>query len=75
LQLLQRFGSFLKFLSAKKSCSPAVQMNSVPQSTQCSVLSWNSIGPTPHQLDPARATSGLTRARPTDMIETRKGVV
>src|SRR5436190_4148059 len=41
---LHRFGSFLKFLSAKKSCSPAVQMNSVPQSTQLSVLSWNSIG-------------------------------
>jgi hypothetical protein len=30
LQPLQRFGSFLKFLSAKNSCSPAVQMNSVP---------------------------------------------
>src|SRR4029079_15153217 len=42
---LHRLGSFLKFLSAKKSCSPAVQMNSVPQSTQLSVLSWNSIGP------------------------------
>src|SRR5204863_7045272 len=42
---LHRFGSFLKFLSAKKSCSPAVQMNSVPQSTQVSDLSWNSIGP------------------------------
>src|SRR4029450_395126 len=49
---LHRFGSFLKFLSAKKSCSPAVQMNSVPQSTQLSVLSWNSIGPT--YLSPTR---------------------
>src|SRR3954454_11604472 len=39
LQLLQRFGSFLKFLSAKKSCSPAVQMNGSPQSTQVRVLS------------------------------------
>src|SRR5687768_18520774 len=45
LHALHRFGSFLKFLSAKKSCSPAVQMNSVPQSTQLSDLSWNSIGP------------------------------
>ena len=45
LQPLQRFGSFLKFLSAKNSCSPAVQMNSVPQSTHVSDLSWNSIGP------------------------------
>src|SRR5262249_30368321 len=43
LQLLQRLGSFLKFLSAKKSCSPAVQMKGVPQSTQFRVLSWNSI--------------------------------
>src|SRR5688572_16911264 len=52
LQLLQRLGSFLKFLSAKKSCSPAVQMNSVPQSTQFNDLSWNSIGPT--YLSPTR---------------------
>src|SRR6185503_7430011 len=43
LQLLHRLGSFLKFLSAKKSCSPAVQMHSVPQSTHVSDLSWNSI--------------------------------
>ena len=50
LQLLHRFGSFLKFLSAKNSCSPAVQRNSVPQSTQLRVLSWNSIGPTSHEL-------------------------
>src|SRR5206468_12976375 len=44
LQALHRFGSFLKFLSAKNCCSPAVQMNSVPQSTQLRILSWNSIG-------------------------------
>src|SRR4029079_16227573 len=44
LQALQRFGSFLKFLSAKNCCSPAVQMNSVPQSTHERILSWNSIG-------------------------------
>src|SRR5436190_22418024 len=43
LHALHRLGSFLKFLSAKKSCSPAVQMNSVPQSTQLNNLSWNSI--------------------------------
>src|SRR5688572_23796612 len=43
LQLLQRFGSFLKFLSAKNSCSPAVQMKGAPQSTQSRLLSWNSI--------------------------------
>jgi hypothetical protein len=39
-------------LSAKKSCSPAVQMNSAPQSTHASDLSWNSIGST---LSPTRA--------------------
>jgi hypothetical protein len=44
LQALHRFGSFLKFLSAKNCCSPAVQMNSVAQSTQLRILSWNSIG-------------------------------
>jgi hypothetical protein len=31
-------------LSAKNCCSPAVQMNSVAQSTQLRILSWNSIG-------------------------------
>src|SRR5205823_13986549 len=44
LQVLHRFGSFLKFLSAKNCCSPAVQMNSAPQSTHLRILSWNSIG-------------------------------
>src|SRR6185503_16071061 len=44
LHVLHRFGSFLKFLSAKNCCSPAVQMNSVPQSTHLRILSWNSIG-------------------------------
>jgi hypothetical protein len=39
-------------LSAKKSCSPAVQMNSAPQSTHVRDLSWNSIGST---LSPTRA--------------------
>src|SRR3974377_579093 len=33
LQFLQRFGSFLKFLSWKKCCSPAVNTKSDPQST------------------------------------------
>jgi hypothetical protein len=51
LQLLHRLGSFLKFLSAKNNCSPAVQMNSVPQSTHVSDLSWNSIGPYLSPLD------------------------
>src|SRR5437762_12956729 len=44
LQALHRFGSFLKFLSAKNCCSPAVQMNSVAQSTHLRIRSLNSIG-------------------------------
>src|SRR5215831_1624184 len=44
LHALHRFGSFLNCLSAKNSCSPAVQMNSAPQSTHVRLLSWNSIG-------------------------------
>src|SRR5262249_3638403 len=44
LHALHRFGSFLKFLSAKNCCSPAVQTNSVPQSTHLRIRSWNSIG-------------------------------
>src|SRR5436190_11527305 len=57
LQLLQRFGSFLKFLSAKKSCSPAVQMKGSPQSTQFRVLSWNSIATSlTHPCYPATVT-------------------
>src|SRR3989442_10642956 len=44
LQALHRFGSFLKFLSAKNCCSPAVQTNSAPQSTHLRIRSWISIG-------------------------------
>src|SRR6201996_6167783 len=40
---LQRFGSFLNCLSKKKSCSPAVKMNSPPQSAQVKSLSRNSM--------------------------------
>src|SRR4030095_6340734 len=45
LHVLHRLGSFLNCLSAKNSCSPAVQMNSDPQSTQRKALSCNSIVP------------------------------
>src|SRR6476646_5042950 len=44
LHALHRFGSFLKFLSAKNCCSPAVHTNSAPQSTHVRILSCNSIG-------------------------------
>jgi hypothetical protein len=43
LHCLQRFGSFLKSLSWKKSCSPAVKMNSEPQSMHFRTLSVNSM--------------------------------
>src|SRR5262252_5015299 len=43
LQLLHRLGSFLKPLSAKNICSPAVKTNSAPHSTHFRTLSWYSI--------------------------------
>src|ERR1035438_4947707 len=47
LHALQRLGSFLKFLSWKKCCSPAVKTNSAPHSEHLRIRSWNSaITPT-----------------------------
>ena len=43
LQALQRLGSFLKSLSWKNSCSPAVKTKSAPQSMHFRILSWNSM--------------------------------
>src|SRR5258705_7627211 len=43
LQALQRFGSFLKPLSAKNICSPAVNTNSAPHSEHFRTLSWYSM--------------------------------
>src|SRR6266849_5344068 len=53
LQALQRLGSFLKPLSAKNICSPAVKTNSAPHSAHFRTLSWYSIEPL--SLDPERA--------------------
>ncbi len=50
LQDLQRFGSFLKPLSAKNICSPAVKTNSAPHSAHFRTLSWYSMEAFP--LDP-----------------------
>ena len=47
LQGLQRLGSFLNCLSKKKSCSPAVKMNSPPQSAHVKSRSTNSIAASP----------------------------
>src|ERR1700720_4963883 len=52
LQALQRLGSFLKPLSAKNICSPAVKTNSAPHSAHFRTLSWYSIQPL--SLDPTR---------------------
>ncbi len=53
LQGLHRLGSFLNCLSKKKSCSPAVKMNSLPQSAQVSNRSRNSIAASPGMRDRA----------------------
>src|ERR1700731_2835723 len=53
LQALQRLGSFLKPLSAKNICSPAVKTNSAPHSAHFRTLSGYSIEPL--SLDPERA--------------------
>jgi len=53
LQALQRFGSFLKPLSAKNICSPAVKTNSALHSEHFSTRSWYSMSRSP--LVPCRA--------------------
>ena len=47
LHRLQCLGSFVNCLSWKKSCSPAVNMNSAPQSVHFKTLSANSIADFP----------------------------
>src|SRR5260370_12221148 len=56
LQALQRLGSFLKPLSAKNICSPAVKTNSALHSEHFSTRSWYSMSRSP--LVPWRATDG-----------------
>src|SRR6202008_1330939 len=47
LHALQRLGSFLKPLSAKNICSPAVNTNSAPLSEHFRTLSWYSMEASP----------------------------
>lgn len=47
LQPLHLFGSFLKPLSAKNICSPAVKTNSAPHSAHFRTLSWYSMSRSP----------------------------
>jgi hypothetical protein len=51
LHCLQCLGSFLNCLSWKKSCSPAVNTNSAPQSLHFSTLSINSMAVFPKNRD------------------------
>src|SRR5713101_6536135 len=61
LQALQRLGSFLKPLSAKNICSPAVNTNSAPHSEHFRTLSWYSMEAFP--LDPNRKENAQKSAR------------
>src|SRR6266403_4503179 len=63
LQALQRLGSFLKPLSAKNICSPAVNTNSAPHSEHFRTLSWYSmeafpLGPQPERERAESCTKG-----------------
>src|SRR5262252_7957680 len=64
LHALQRFGSFLKPLSAKNICSPAVKTNSAPHSAHFRTLSWYSMEAFP--LRPRRERERAEVARGSD---------
>src|SRR5215470_16256959 len=64
LQGLQRLGSFLKPLSAKNICSPAVKTNSAPHSAHFRTLSWYSMEAFP--LRPWRERERAEFARGSD---------
>src|SRR6202034_3283239 len=63
LQALHRLGSFLKPLSAKNICSPAVKTNSAPHSAHFSTLSWYSIRCSQTLLGQDRQRRSLPRTR------------
>ena len=68
LQPLHLFGSFLKPLSAKNICSPAVKTNSALHSAHFSTLSWYSMSRSPL----AQAVQGdghISQRGPSDLIE------
>src|SRR5690242_21460545 len=56
LQPLHLLGSFLKPLSAKNICSPAVKTNSAPHSAHFKTRSWYSMSRSP--LDPSQGGDG-----------------
>jgi hypothetical protein len=65
LHALQRLGSFLKPLSAKNICSPAVNTNSELHSEHFNTLSWNSMSRPPlpgsSERDASHSTVGPGR--------------
>src|SRR3984957_18110574 len=63
---LQRLGSFLNCLSKKKSCSPAVKINSPPQSAQANSRSTNSIQLLPYYKEDHPGMPDLCRRREAD---------
>ena len=69
LHCLQCLGSFLNCLSWKKTCSPAVNMKSAPQSVHLSTRSWNSIfGRRPLNRDARRTRPFGTLAGPGSLL-------
>src|SRR5258707_9927056 len=56
LQALQRLGSFLKPLSAKNICSPAVNTNSALHSAHFRTLSWYSMEAFPPETPTGKGT-------------------
>jgi hypothetical protein len=63
LHCLQRFGSFMNCLSWKKSCSPAVNTNSAPQSTHVRTLSVNCMAGFPKAGKLAEIGQGTSLCR------------
>jgi hypothetical protein len=70
LHCLQRFGSFLKSLSWKNNCSPAVKMNSEPQSTHLRTLSVNSMAGFPEGGDVLKSAIDLDAPVPFPCLRT-----
>jgi hypothetical protein len=61
LQALHRLGSFLKPLSAKNICSPAVNTNSAPHSEHFKTLSWYSMEASPWTPEWVRERADFAR--------------
>ena len=67
LHCLQRLGSFLKSLSWKKSCSPAVKINSEPQSMHLRTLYVNYMAGFPEEGNLPKSAIDLGSAGPVSL--------